>query len=62
MTITAARLREVLNYDPTSGAFTWAVNRKKCTVGDRAGSLRADGYVTIRIDYQRFYGHRLAWL
>ncbi|MDX0946193.1 HNH endonuclease [Sinorhizobium medicae] len=56
------RLKQVLHYDPASGVFCWAENRKKCTKGAVAGSVRADGYVLIRIDYQRYYAHRLAWL
>ena len=60
-TLTHKRLTEVMDYNPDDGLFRWAVVRKKCTKGTVAGSTRADGYVTIRIDYKRYYAHRLAW-
>lgn len=60
--LTHKRLVEVLRYDPETGLFSWAVKRKKCVVGVIAGSPRSDGYVLIRIDYARYYAHRLAWL
>lgn len=60
--VTQERLREVLSYNLGTGEFIWSVDRKKCSAGAVAGSRRADGYVTIRIDYRRYYAHRLAWL
>jgi hypothetical protein len=60
--ITAERLREVVTYDPDTGVFRWAMRRKKASIGAVAGSQRQDGYSLIRIDYQRYYAHRLAWL
>lgn len=61
-TLTAARLREVLNYDPNTGAFTWRSHRNKVRPGTKAGTLSGRGYVQIRVDYKRYYAHRLAWL
>lgn len=61
-TITQSRLKEVLTYDPAGGFFYWAVDRKKCSKGAVAGSVRPDGYVAIRVDYHRYYANRLAWL
>lgn len=60
--ITQGRLKELVNYDLETGIFTWATTRKKCTIGHVAGSTRADGYTLIRLDYKRYYAHRLAWL
>jgi len=64
MTLTAARLREVLNYDSLTGEFTYRIKRRKCLAGSRAGCVdRANGgYHRIRLDYRMYLGHRLAWL
>ncbi len=64
MSLTAARLRELLHYDAQTGAFTWlAPTSKRMKVGDVAGYLdRSTGHVRIEIDGKNFYAHRLAWL
>lgn len=61
-TLTYDRLREVLNYDATTGVFTWRTKTsRKVIVGREAGSLTRHGYVSIRIDGKAYYAHRLAW-
>ncbi len=56
--LTVQRLREVLDYDPVTGAFRWRID------GSRAGNLGGgrDGlYWQVHVDNKRYYGHRLAW-
>lgn len=60
--LTQARLKEVLNYDPEVGIFTWKV--RPCTnvhIGDIAGA-NTQGYRQIRIDKRLYRSPRLAWL
>lgn len=60
--LTAERLREVLDYDPSSGVFTWRIGRTKTRAGGVAGSPDKEGYIVIGIDYRAHKAHRLAWL
>jgi hypothetical protein len=61
-TLTYDRLRKVLNYDAHTGVFTWRTKlSRKVVVGREAGTLKPNGYVSIRIDQKAYYAHRLAW-
>jgi hypothetical protein len=61
-TLTQARVRELLDYDPDSGLFHWKVSRSRnAKAGCVAGYLEATGYVRITIDGARYLAHRLAW-
>lgn len=61
--LTVSRTRELLDYDPLTGALTWRIDRPGGKrAGDTAGGLNGDRYVVVGIDGRQFYGHRLAWL
>lgn len=61
--VTQERLKELLHYDPETGAFIWRVARRgPAGVGDVAGTLRVTGYITIGIDGRIYRAHRLAFL
>lgn len=62
--LTGDKVREVLDYCPTTGVFTWAYDRvRSYRKGEVAGCTRkSDGYRVIRIDDVLHYGHRLAYL
>lgn len=61
--LTAARLREVLHYDPETGYFKWALRiSSKCPSGKLAGTITHWGYAHTKVDKEGHYCHRLAWL
>lgn len=63
--LTAARLRELLDYDKASGLFRWRVDHRFCgfiRAGRIAGGLNSDGHMRIQIDGVTHLAHRLAWL
>jgi len=62
--LTLARLKEMLNYDPETGLFTWRQrpypnSRKR--VGDVAGSKKPNGYIYIGLDSRTYLASQLAW-
>jgi hypothetical protein len=63
MKLTAERVRELLHYDPETGALTNRITRAaRAQAGQVAGSWNSDGYLDVRIEGVREFGHRLIWL
>lgn len=48
--LTQDQIKGMLNYNPSTGRWTWAVSRGSVAVGRSAGSLDADGYLIIKIN------------
>jgi len=62
-TLTAERLREVLDYEPETGVFRWRIARRNVRVTDTPGSIiRSTGYWCIQVDGVKYLAHRIAWL
>lgn len=60
--IDAARLKDLVSYEPQSGRFTWAKARKGCRLGGECGRIARTGYREIGIDGRLYHAHRLAVL
>jgi hypothetical protein len=57
--ITAARLRELLAYDPETGVLTRLTTKSR---GDCVGTTDPrTGYMYIGVDYKRYGYHRVVW-
>ena len=54
--LTAARARELLIYDPETGALTWKVGRPGVRVGALVGTRTSEGYTQIEIDSRCIVG------
>lgn len=62
-TLTAARLRKLLDYEPATGEFVWLLcPENPARVGKPAGWLEPKGYRRLCIDGRNYQAHRLAWL
>jgi HNH endonuclease len=62
--LTAARLRELLSYDPATGLFTRLVSGRGrgAIAGSVAGGKSLCGYIRIGVSGRFYMAHRLAWL
>lgn len=60
--LTVGILRQLLDYDPATGVFTWKVTRPRATAGSVAGSISEKGYRIIGLCGRLYKAHRLAWL
>ena len=62
----SSRVRELLHYDPESGAFIWKAKSSPIAnntrVGGPAGHVGPTGYLEIGLDNVLHKAHRLAWL
>jgi len=61
--LTAEKLRQLLDYNPSSGVFTWRENRgSTARAGAVAGYTRDDGQTRIQVGGRRHYARALAHL
>lgn len=56
-------VRDLLNYNPSTGIFTWANPLQKARISRLAGwTNKENGYHFLRIDGYIYAGQRIAWL
>lgn len=61
--INAEFVRHMLDYEPSSGVLTWREKpAPRVNIGSRAGYVKANGYVGIKMGGRLLFAHRLAWL
>jgi hypothetical protein len=61
--LTAARVRELFNYDPETGRLIRRMRTSNNTkAGDIAGHTHGSGYVYLGADKREYKAHRLVWL
>jgi hypothetical protein len=55
-------LNELLEYNPETGILTWIKSTAlRIKVGQEAGSLKTDGYISIQIRRKPYKAHRIIW-
>ncbi len=61
--LTAEYAKRVLNYDPDTGALTWAEKvAMRVRVGDEAGWIKSDGYREVSLFSKSYKVHRVVFL
>lgn len=56
-----SRLKEILDYNPDTGVFTWKCSRhNRVKIGSEAG-YKHNGYICIEIDGRSLKAHRIAY-
>ena len=60
--ITQKRLKELFTYNKDTGIFIRNTNISQCKIGDIAGSVSKQGYLTARADGKLYQLTHLAWL
>ena len=59
--LTTFQLNELFDYDPLTGILTHKMSRQGVTKGMVAGSIKADGYVHIKVFGVEYYAQRIIW-
>lgn len=55
------RIKELLEYNPDTGAITWRISRGSASEGSVAGTITPFGYLRINVYRKPVFAHRVAW-
>lgn len=65
MQLTKEYLLWLFHYDRENGKLYWknhwAFNRAQALIGNEVGVIENTGYLTVGINYKRYYIHRIIW-
>jgi hypothetical protein len=61
-TLTAEKVRQMLDYNPETGALHWKIGGGNRVIGKAAGTPHSKGYVAIGLCGKYHKAHRLVWL
>lgn len=59
---TQKEIKELLDYDPDTGALTWKISRGGAVAGAQAGTPKESGRRHVELNGVRYYAARLIWV
>lgn len=60
--LTQERLKELLEYTPETGLFTWVASPNRSIVKGTVAGTSSRGYIRVKLDGKQYAAHRLAFL
>lgn len=60
--LTYEKADALVSYNPETGEMRWRIDGRKRKAGTPAGGSLMKGYKRLKIDYQNYPHHRVAWL
>ena len=55
------KIEDLVRYEPETGKFFWKTSRPGASFNSEAGHITGRGYVVVKVAWEPYLGHRLAW-